>query len=72
MQSFVDPVLERAHLLRRRALLPMKAPKMTLLSPGGRNALGTSTNSPIVPARQTTQITAEIHRCLRNHQSDPP
>src|SRR6266542_3576431 len=50
----------------------MNAPKITLLSPGGRNAFGTSTKSKIVPARQTTQITGEIHRCRRNHQSDPP
>src|SRR6266436_1290111 len=50
----------------------MKAPKITLLSPGGKNALGISTKSQIVPARQTTQITGEIQRCFRNHQSDPP
>src|SRR6266498_1391612 len=50
----------------------MNAPKITLLSPGGRNAFGTSTKSKIVPARQTTQITGEIHRCRRNHQSDSP
>src|SRR5437667_57914 len=50
----------------------MNAPKITLLSPGGRNALGTRTKSQMVPARQTIQISGEIHRCRRNHQSDPP
>ncbi len=50
----------------------MNTPKMTLLSPGGRNALGTAMNSQTVPARQTTQINAETQRCRRNHQSDLP
>ena len=50
----------------------MNAPKMTLLSPGGRNAFGTSRKSQIVPARQTTQMIGETQRCRRNHQSDPP
>src|SRR5262245_32434551 len=52
--------------------LPIKTPKITPLSPGGRNDLGMVTSSRMVPARQTTQIAAEIHRCLRNHQSDEP
>src|SRR6266404_2655565 len=50
----------------------MKAPKMTLLSPGGKKALGTSTNNQIVPARQTTQITRDTQRQRRNHHNDPP
>src|ERR1700693_3412647 len=50
----------------------MNAPKTTLLSPGGRKALGTRTKSQIVPARQTAQMIGETHRCRRNHQSEPP
>ena len=50
----------------------MKTPKITLLSPTGRNALGTTMNSPIVPARQTTQIAAATPRRRRNHPSDRP
>jgi hypothetical protein len=50
----------------------MNAPKITPLSPGGRNVFGTSMNSQIVPARQMTQITGEIQRCRRNHQSELP
>src|ERR1700682_766484 len=50
----------------------MKAPKMTLLSPGGRNDLGMRTKSQTVPARQTAQIIGETQRWRRNHQSDPP
>src|SRR5258708_32429004 len=50
----------------------MKAPKITLLSPGGKNVFGIRIKSHIVPARQITQIVGEIQRCRRNHQSDPP
>ena len=45
---------------------------MTLLSPGGRNALGMRTKSQTVPARQMTQMIGEIQRCRRNHHNDPP
>src|SRR5688572_31490959 len=50
----------------------MNAPKITLLSPGGKNDFGTSMKRTIVPARQSTQMTGEIQRCRRNHQSDAP
>ena len=50
----------------------MKTPKITLLSPTGRNALGTIMNSQTVPRRQTTQIAADTARRRRNHQSDRP
>src|SRR5205807_3896967 len=50
----------------------MNAPKITLLSPGGRKAFGTSVKSKMVPARQTTQMIGETQRWRRNHQSDAP
>ncbi len=49
---------------------PRKAPKMTLLSPGGRKTLAIETKSRTVPARHTTQIAREIHRRRRNHQRE--
>ena len=45
-------------------------PQMKLLSPAGRKVFGMTMKSPTVPARQTTQISTEIHRRRRNHQSD--
>src|SRR5689334_8146880 len=45
---------------------------MKLLSPGGRNALGTALNNKIVPTRHSTQAVADTHLCRRNHQSDEP
>src|SRR5437660_12597838 len=50
----------------------MKAPKMTLLSPGGRKVLGISTESHIVPVRQITQMAGEMQRRRTNHHSDAP
>jgi hypothetical protein len=50
----------------------MMTPATTLLSPGGRKALGTITRSHTVPARQTIQVSAATQRCRRNHQSDLP
>ncbi len=50
----------------------MKTPKITLLSPTGRNALGTTRNSPTVPARQTAQIAAATARRRMNQPSDRP
>ena len=49
---------------------PMKAPKMTPLSPGGRKTLGIFMNRRTVPARQTAQTAREIQRRRRNHQSE--
>ena len=51
---------------------PIMTPQIKLLSPTGKNALGTTMNSQTVPARQTTQINAETQRWRRNHQSDLP
>ena len=51
---------------------PMNTPVTTLLSPIGRNAFGTTRKSPMVPARQATQMSAETERCSRNHQSELP
>ena len=50
----------------------MKTPKITLLSPTGRNALGTIMNSPTVPRRQITQIATATGRRCRNQSSDRP
>ena len=47
-------------------------PQTKLLSPTGKNALGTTMKSQTVPARQTTQINADTQRKRRNHQSDLP
>jgi hypothetical protein len=47
-------------------------PQTKLLSPTGKNALGTTIKSQTVPARQTTQINADTQRKRRNHQSDLP
>jgi hypothetical protein len=45
---------------------------MNELSPTGRNDLGTTVNKYTVPAKQTTQISAEIHRRLRKNHSVRP
>src|SRR4249919_574094 len=51
---------------------PIMTPQTKLLSPTGKNDLGTTMKSQIVPARQTTQINADTQRKRRNHQSDLP
>ena len=63
-QSGIDPSDEPSRA--------MKTPKITLLSPTGRNALGTIMNSPTVPRRQTAQIAAATARRRRNQPSDRP
>ena len=50
----------------------MKTPLTTPLSPSGRKVLGTTMKSATVPARQTTQMAAEIQRRCRNQVSDFP
>ena len=51
---------------------PMNTPVTTLLSPGGKNAFGTTIKNQTVPARQTTQTSAEIQRCTRNQDKYLP
>jgi hypothetical protein len=44
----------------------MKTPVTTLLSPGGKNALGTMIKNQTVPAKHATHTSVEIQRCSRN------
>ena len=55
-QHLVNAVLNRASAPAMSLRGAMKTPKTTLLSPGGKNALGTTMKNQTVPARQTTQI----------------
>jgi hypothetical protein len=74
-QNLVSLVLEGAHAricLGDDPSRPIITPQTKLLSPMGKKALGTTMKSQIVPPKQINQISADIQRKRRNHQSDLP